>query len=32
MQFAVGLITGITIGILGVIIWALAVAQIDKEE
>lgn len=32
MQFAIGLIAGIAIGIIGVIIWALAAARLDKEE
>ena len=32
LQFAIGLIVGIAIGILGVIIWALAAAQLGKEE
>lgn len=32
LQFGVGLIAGIAIGIIGAIIWAFAAAQLDKGE
>lgn len=32
LQFGIGLIAGIAIGIIGAIIWAFAAAQLDKGE